>query len=137
MYGEITPCGGQLAYTTWAMIRFMQNVTPQTDMDALATHIKAWGKTLGFQSVGISDTHLASAEKHLLQWLADGHHGAMDYMAKHGAKRARPAELVPGTLRVISVRMNYYPEHAKDTDKVLQDGSRAFVSRYALGRDYH
>ena len=100
-------------------------------------HIKAWGKALGFQSVGISDTHLASAETHLLQWLADGYHGAMDYMAKHGAKRARPAELVPGTLRVISVRMNYYPEHAKDTQEVLQDGDRAFVSRYALGRDYH
>ncbi len=61
----------------------------------------------------------------------------MDYMAKHGVKRARPAELLPGTLRVISVRMNYYPEHAKDTDAVLQDGSRAFISRYALGRDYH
>jgi epoxyqueuosine reductase len=72
-----------------------------------------------------------------LQWLADGHHGAMDYMAKHGAKRARPAELVPGTLRVISLRMNYYPENAKDTHAVLADGSRAFVSRYALGRDYH
>ena len=61
----------------------------------------------------------------------------MDYMAKHGAKRARPAELVPGTLRVISVRMNYYPEHAKETHEVLADGNRAFVSRYALGRDYH
>ncbi len=61
----------------------------------------------------------------------------MDYMAKHGVKRARPAELVPGTLRVISVRMNYYPEHAKDTHEVLQDGNRAFISRYALGRDYH
>jgi epoxyqueuosine reductase len=61
----------------------------------------------------------------------------MDYMAKHGVKRARPAELVPGTVRVISVRMNYYPEHAKDTHEVLADGSRAFISRYALGRDYH
>jgi epoxyqueuosine reductase len=119
------------------MIRFMQNVTPQTDLDALTNHIKVWGKTLGFQAVGISDTHLDSAETHLLQWLADGHHGAMDYMAKHGAKRARPAELVLGTLRVISVRMNYYPEHAKDTEDVLQNASRAFVSRYALGRDYH
>ncbi len=72
-----------------------------------------------------------------MQWLADGQHGAMDYMAKHGAKRARPAELVPGTLRVISVRMNYHPEPAKDTHEVLADGDRAFVSRYALGRDYH
>lgn len=72
-----------------------------------------------------------------MQWLADGHHGAMDYMAKHGAKRARPAELVPGTLRVISVRMNYYPTHAKNTQAVLNDSQRAFISRYALGRDYH
>ena len=119
------------------MIRFMQNGTPQTDYDALAARIKAWGNALGFQAVGISDTHLDAAEAHLLQWLADGHHGAMDYMAKHGAKRARPAELVPGTLRVISVRMDYYPQQAKDTHEVLADGSRAFVSRYALGRDYH
>lgn len=119
------------------MIRFMQNGTPQTDYAALAARIKAWGEALGFQALGISDTHLDAAETHLLRWLADGHHGAMDYMAKHGAKRARPAELVPGTLRVISVRMNYYPEHAKETSAVLADGSRAFVSRYALGRDYH
>lgn len=115
----------------------MQNGTPQTNYDALTLRIKAWGRTLGFQALGISDTHLQTAESGLLQWLADGHHGSMDYMAKHGVKRARPAELIPGTLRVISVRMNYYPEHAKDTDEVLQDGSRAFISRYALGRDYH
>jgi len=119
------------------MIRFMQNETPQMDHETLALNIKAWGSTLGFQALGISDTRLDAAEAHLMQWLADGHHGAMDYMAKHGAKRARPAELVPGTLRVISVRMNYYPEQAKDTHEVLADGSRAFISRYALGRDYH
>ena len=119
------------------MMRFMQNGTPLTDYDALAARIKAWGKALGFQAVGISDTHLDAAEAHLLQWLADGHHGAMDYMAKHGVKRARPAELVPGTVRVISVRMNYYPQQAKDAHEVLADGSRAFVSRYAVGRDYH
>ncbi len=87
--------------------------------------------------MGISDTHLGAAEAHLLQWLAEGHHGTMDYMAKHGSKRARPAELVPGTMRVISVRMNYYPENAKDTEEVLADGKSAFISRYALGRDYH
>jgi epoxyqueuosine reductase len=115
----------------------MQNGIPQTDYAALAARIKAWGNTLGFQAVGISDTHLDAAETHLLQWLADGHHGAMDYMAKHGVKRARPAELLPGTLRVISVRMNYYPEHARDSLEVLADASRAFISRYALGRDYH
>ncbi|MBU0621956.1 MAG: tRNA epoxyqueuosine(34) reductase QueG [Gammaproteobacteria bacterium] len=115
----------------------MQNGAPHQDYIALAARIKAWGGALGFQAVGIGDIHLESAEAHLLQWLAEGRHGAMDYMAKHGAKRARPAELVPGTLRVISVRMNYYPERCKDTHEVLADGSRAFVSRYALGRDYH
>ncbi len=107
------------------------------DYETLASNIKIWGKALGFQAVGISDTRLDAAEAHLMQWLANGHHGAMDYMAKHGAKRARPAELVPGTLRVVSVRMNYYPERARDTQEVLADGRHAFVSRYALGRDYH
>jgi epoxyqueuosine reductase len=115
----------------------MQNGTPQNNFDELSTQIKAWGRTLGFQSVGISPLELGSAEARLMQWLADGHHGAMDYMAKHGAKRARPAELLPGTLRVITVRMNYYPEHAKNTQAVLDDSQRAFISRYALGRDYH
>ena len=119
------------------MIRFMQNELPQTDYNALAARIKTWGQALGFQAVGISDTRLDTAEAHLLQWLADGHHGTMDYMAKHGAKRARPAELVPGTLRVISASMNYYPEEAKDTHEILTDGTLAFISRYALGRDYH
>jgi epoxyqueuosine reductase len=119
------------------MIRFMQNGIPQADYRALTARIKAWGNALGFQAVGISDTHLDAAEVHLQQWLTDGYHGAMDYMAKHGAKRARPAELVPGTLRVILVRMNYYPENARDTHEVLAQGSRAFISRYALGRDYH
>jgi epoxyqueuosine reductase len=119
------------------MIRFMQNGIPQTDYAALAARIKAWGSALGFQAVGICDTQLDVAEVRLLQWLADGHHGAMDYMAKHGAKRARPDELVPGTMRVISASMNYYPAHAKDTREVLKDGSRACISRYALGRDYH
>lgn len=119
------------------MIRSMQKETPQIDYAALADSIKAWGKALGFQAVGISDTHLDEAEIHLLRWLADGHHGAMDYMAKHGVKRARPAELVPGTLRVISLRMNYAPAQAKDARQVLAQGEQAFVSRYALGRDYH
>ncbi len=115
----------------------MQNGTPQRDYAALAARIKAWGNALGFQAVGISDTRLETAEAHLQQWLAEEHHGAMDYMAKHGAKRARPAELVPGTLRVISVRMNYYPEQVRDAHDVLAEKERAYVSRYALGRDYH
>ena len=87
--------------------------------------------------MGITDTDLAEAESGLLQWLADGLHGELDYMAKHGTKRSRPEQLVPGTLRVISVRMNYLPEDAKDSWQVLEEGERAFISRYALGRDYH
>lgn len=115
----------------------MQTNAPHVDLVELAARIRAWGKALGFQSVGIGDTELGAAETHLLQWLADGRHGAMDYMAKHGSKRARPAELLPGTLRVISLRMNYYPGDARDTQAVLADGERALISRYALGRDYH
>ncbi len=107
------------------------------DYTALATKIKEWARELGFQAVGIADINLHDAEERLLEWLALGFHGEMDYMAKHGVKRSRPAELIPGTLRVISVRMDYYPPSVKDTWEVMEDGSRAFISRYALGRDYH
>jgi epoxyqueuosine reductase len=116
----------------------MQNeISPVIDYAVLAEKIKAWGRALGFQAVGISDTDLGEAEARMQQWLALGYHGAMDYMAKHGTKRSRPAELLPGTVRVISLRMDYYPPAAKDSWAVLEDGERAFVSRYALGRDYH
>ncbi|HYG13623.1 MAG TPA: QueG-associated DUF1730 domain-containing protein, partial [Methylophilaceae bacterium] len=110
---------------------------PFHDWPALATDIKHWGKELGFSQVGITDTDLTAAENDYRQWILKGFHGAMDYMAKHGDKRTRPAELVPGTVRVISVRMDYLPPAARDSDAVLQDGERAFISRYALGRDYH
>ncbi len=102
----------------------------------LAATIKAWGGELGFQAVGIADVDLGAAEPRLLAWLAAGRHGELDYMARHGAKRARPPELVPGTVRVISARMDYLPD-AEDSWRVMEDGARAFVSRYALGRDYH
>lgn len=107
------------------------------DYVQLAARIKEWGRALGFQAVGIGNTDLAEAEARLMEWLACGYHGEMDYMAKHGAKRARPAELIPGTLRVISLRMDYQPPRAADSWEVLRDGERAFISRYALGRDYH
>jgi len=87
--------------------------------------------------MGISDTDLSTAENGLLEWIALGLHGEMDYMANQGTKRSRPAELVPGTLSVISLRMNYMPTRARDSWQVLQDGKRGFISRYALGRDYH
>jgi epoxyqueuosine reductase len=106
------------------------------DLAPLAVAIKAWGKELGFQAVGIADADLGDAEARLADWLARGFHGEMDYMARHGVKRARPHELVPGTLRVISARMNYFPD-AADAWTTLDTPSHAYISRYTLGRDYH
>ncbi|CRI67351.1 putative 4Fe-4S Alpha-helical ferredoxin, yjeS [Thiocapsa sp. KS1] len=103
----------------------------------LATRVKAWGRELGFQQVGITDTDLGAAEARLRDWLAEGRHGTMDYMARHGLKRSRPADLVPGTIRVISVRMDYLPESQRVMQARLEDPQGAFISRYALGRDYH
>jgi len=107
------------------------------DWAALAADIAAWGDELGFQAIGISDTELSAEEAHLLRWLNNGRHGAMDYMARHGTARARPAELVPGTVRVITARMNYWPGQANDAGKTLADPASAYIARYALGRDYH
>jgi len=110
---------------------------PGLDYPALARRIKTWGMELGFQQVGISGTDLGTAETHLLNWLAAGRHGDMDYMQRHGTRRSRPAELVTGTLRVISARMDYWPADAATTADVLEDPALAYLSRYALGRDYH
>ena len=107
------------------------------DWAALATRIQAWGRELGFEAVGISDADLAAEELRLLNWLGAGRHGDMDYMARHGAARSRPAELVPGTVRIITARLNYWPASASRADDVLRDSHRAYVARYALGRDYH
>ncbi|MFN7085029.1 MAG: tRNA epoxyqueuosine(34) reductase QueG [Burkholderiales bacterium] len=107
------------------------------DFAALARDIKQWGKQLGFQEVGVAGCDLAAAEARLAEWLDKGWHGDMDYMAKHGAKRSRPAELVPGTLCVITARMNYAPPAVRDSRAVIGAPDKAFVSRYALGRDYH
>lgn len=116
----------------------MQNEYPQlANYAALTEQIRAWAHELGFQAVGISDTNLSSAEAGLLEWLSLGMHGEMDYMANHGVKRTRPDELLPGTLSVISLRMNYLPPEARDSWHVIENGERAFISRYALGRDYH
>ena len=105
-------------------------------LDALVERVRGWGKELGFDSVAVTGVDLTDAEPGLAQWLAAGYHGEMDYMARHGLKRARPAELLPGTLRVISARMNYWPD-AAPPEAVLADARRGYVSRYALGRDYH
>ena len=106
------------------------------DLPALSQTIKDWGRELGFQQVGIAGLDLATHEAHLQRWLAAGYHGEMDYMAAHGSKRSHPEELVPGTLRVISLRMDYLPGDT-EMSKRLGEPEKAYVSRYALGRDYH
>ena len=97
----------------------------------------AWGEELGFAELGIADTELSADEARLGAWLDAGRHGEMDYMARHGARRARPSEMVPGTLRVITARLDYLPRRALDPDAALADSRKAYISRYALGRDYH
>ena len=106
------------------------------DYDAIAQRIKAWGRELGFQAVGIAHADLSAAEPRLLDWLDRGWHGEMEYMARHGALRARPAELKPGTLRVISCRMDYLDDVPGTLAEELKPG-RAYIARYARGRDYH
>ncbi|MBF5038795.1 tRNA epoxyqueuosine(34) reductase QueG [Methylophilus sp. 13] len=103
----------------------------------MAATIKGWARELGFGNIGITDTDLSAAEPEFLKWLDKQYHGDMDYMAKHGTKRTRPAELVPGTLRVISVNLNYLPADAADGWQVLESPEQAYVARYAMGRDYH
>ena len=107
------------------------------DYTSLAADIKRWGRELGFAEIGITDTDLSSAETEHQAWINKGFHGDMDYMVKHGVKRTRPADLVPNTMRVITARLDYLPPKAKESWEVIQDGKQAFVSRYALGRDYH
>jgi len=106
-------------------------------LTALKADIVRWAAEFGFQQVGISDIDLANAEARLEEWLSDECHGEMHYMQKHGTKRSRPEQLVPGTIRVISARMDYLPKHQERADKLLDHDSKAYISRYALGRDYH
>jgi len=107
------------------------------DLPALANDIKSWGATLGFQQTGITDINLDEAEVHLLDWLGKHYHGEMHYMHRHGSKRSHPAELVPGTLRVISARMDYWHDSTTRCESMLADDHLGYISRYALGRDYH
>ena len=108
----------------------------------MLAQLRQWAAALGFSQIGVADVDLSSAEPGLLQWLHNGFHGAMDYMAVHGLKRARPAELVPGTLSVITARMDYLPRERADEWQTIEwdrlaDPHRAQVSIYARGRDYH
>ncbi len=106
-------------------------------MTTLAGDIRDWGSELGFQQVGFSDIDLSQAEGRLQRWLEQRFHGSMSYMERHGTRRSRPGELVEGTLSVISVRMDYLPEPSATCEALLDHPSKAYVSRYALGRDYH
>ncbi|MCX8518905.1 MAG: tRNA epoxyqueuosine(34) reductase QueG [Methylophilaceae bacterium] len=109
----------------------------EISLQTLRKDIQDWGAELGFSKIGITDTTLNKAEAAYQAWLAKGFHGDMDYMAKHGIKRTRPSLLVQGTLRVIAARCNYFPPKVTPSEEVLQSGDKAFISRYALGRDYH
>lgn len=105
-------------------------------LEHLAEQLQQWGRELGFQQVGITDVDLSSHEPKLKEWLAKGYNGSMKWMGEHGNMRSRPDELLPGTIRVISARMDYLPADTEQI-KVLKDGEKAYISRYSLGRDYH
>ena len=109
----------------------------RADPDALLIDLRRWAAELGFARVGVANIDLADDEAHLADWLEAGFGGEMAYMSRHGSKRTRPAELVPGTVCCLSVRMDYWPGGAADPHAVLADPERGYVSRYALGRDYH
>lgn len=117
-------------------IKPFRHMIDNIDFTQLAADIKVWGRELGFQQVGITDTDLGTAETRLHQWLEQGYQGTMAWLAAHGNKRSRPAELVPGTVRVISVRMDYLPGDTQQI-RILKDPTKAYISRYTLGRDYH
>ena len=103
----------------------------------LTKKIKEWGAELGFQQIGVTTTDLHQDEAYLINWLSKGRHGEMNYMASHGKKRSRPQDLIPGTLSVISARMDYFPPSSNHPTKVLKNKNLAYISRYATGRDYH
>jgi epoxyqueuosine reductase len=115
----------------------MSEYPSATAFTDLAAQIRAWAMDLGFQQIGFTGIDIATDEAHLMRWLELRRHGEMDYMSRHGRKRARPQELVPGTIRVISARMDYLPPDVADAEAVLADADVGYVSRYALGRDYH
>ena len=117
----------------------MPNRSPDSviDFERLAGSVKQWGMELGFQKIGISHTDLTEDETRLMDWLSRGYQGTMDYMARHGTKRSRPAELIAGTRAVIAARMNYMPPAGRTPQDVLDADGLAYLSRYALGRDYH
>ena len=115
----------------------MRGINTALSQNKLLKSLRLWAKEVGFQDLGVSDIFLEKTEKQLSQWLEKGFHGEMAYMIQHGTKRTRPAELVPETVRIITVRMDYWPEPSAEPWSVLDNDQLGFVSRYALGRDYH
>jgi epoxyqueuosine reductase len=112
-------------------------LTPAIDLSVVKRELAARAAALGFGALGVASIDIPEDERHLLNWLADGFHGEMDYMERHGTKRSRPEELAPGTVRVVSARMDYWPGAAHPAQAALDDPTLGYVSRYALGRDYH
>jgi epoxyqueuosine reductase len=118
----------------------MSNASPNAptpDLQALSNKLLSWAEELGFSGLGVASIELSEDESHFNRWLEAGFAGSMGYLSRHGIKRTRPAELIPGTVSCISVRLDYWPEGAKHAESTLADGSLGYVSRYALGRDYH
>jgi epoxyqueuosine reductase len=111
--------------------------TETLDPQALRRSLEERARELGFAALGIAGVTLSEDERHLERWLAAGHHGEMQYMQRHGRKRSRPEQLLPGTLSIISARMDYWPAEAAPAAQILADPEAAYLSRYALGRDYH
>ena len=107
------------------------------DLYATKQSLIEGARALGFSRLGVASVEIAEDARHLLRWLAAGYHGEMEYMQKHGTMRTRPQDLAPGTVRVLSVRMDYWPADSANAESVLADSTRGYVSRYALGRDYH
>ena len=114
----------------------MNNFLTKKDLSLLAEQIKLWSSELGFSSIGITDIDLSQDQRYLEKWLEKDYHGEMKYMEKHGKKRSKPAELVEGTKRIISLSMNYLPVNYNGLE-LLKEDKKAFVSGYARGRDYH
>jgi epoxyqueuosine reductase len=123
--------------TSQARLRYSMSMTTLPDLTQLPTLIRHWGEELGFQQIGITRVDLAADADRLERWLELGRHGTMHYMQRHGVKRADPSELHPHTLSVICARMDYLAAPLLDGETLLQEPERAYVSRYALGRDYH
>ena len=109
----------------------------RSELCDLVNKIRHWGKELGFQAVGITDTDLSIAEQRFNRWIKQKMHGDMSYMSRHGTKRTRPAELENGTISIISVRMDYFPEDPEHSISLLTQNNKAYIARYSLGRDYH